>query len=80
MQRWLHQRDNTDYVGAGRSGVDYTSTRARERQSKLAFPCGRKRWLPQVPSPAQAANLGWYALWFIGVTHALEVESNAEKE
>ncbi|MEZ6080015.1 MAG: hypothetical protein R3C56_31365 [Pirellulaceae bacterium] len=34
---------------------------ARERERE------RRTWLPQVPSPAQAANLGWYVLWFIGV-------------
>ena len=69
MRLRLDQRKCTAQVGAGRSGVAQPGRGCRARESEdrvcLASTFEHGRWLPQVPSPAQAAIVGWLTLWCI---------------
>ena len=76
MSQRLNRRVSTGYVGAGRSGVDYTSsvtphisTCAKESdRAWLTAEFDGRRLLPQVPSPTQAAMVGWLTLWCVRYT------------
>ena len=76
MRQQLNQSEYTGQVGAGWSGVDHTWRGAQvQERAGLAFAIELSRHLPHVPSPAQAATVGWRMLWCIKDSHIDSITS-----